>query len=156
MCEKANPVARLTVTHANGQQTIVEVHDDASFTCFYRWYKRNAGQDEKHLMRCSNRIDARDLIHIGENIKMNWMSLAANRFARGRWNGHLVTDAKLVVIDAEQYVHFLDCEPEQLPGGGLARSRTAGVLARPLTAPVSNQIGYTTLQKRMDIMTGRA
>jgi len=155
MCEKANPVARLTVTHANGQQTIVEVHDDASFSRFYRWYKRNAGQDEKHLMRCSNRIDARDLEQLAENIKRNWKLLSSHKASRGKWKGHLVTDTKVVVLDPEQYVHFLDCDPSALPGGGMGRSTTSRIdtnAMRPTGMAIP--IGYTTLQRRMDLIYG--
>jgi hypothetical protein len=155
MCEKANPVARLTVTHANGQQTIVEVHDDASFSGFYRWYRRNAGQDEKHYMRCTNRIDARDLEQLGAQIKENWKRLAAYKPARGKWNGHLVTETKVVLFDAEKYVQFLDCDPQQLPGG-IQRNRTAEILAKPAPQRQALPIGYTPLQRRMDILTGRA
>jgi len=155
MCEKANPIARLTVTHRNGQQTIVEVHDDASFNRFYRWYKRNAGADTKNFMRSSNRIDARDLEHLAEKITANWKALASHRAARGKWAGHLVEDYKVVVLDPEKYVKFLDCDPSELPGGGMGISQTAGFLARP-AAPVPTPIGYTPLQKRMDILTGRA
>lgn len=155
MCEKANVIARLTVTHRNGQQTIVEVHDDASFSRFYRWYKRNAGADKKNFMRPSNRIDARDLEHLAAKIAANWKALASNRVARGKWNGHLVEDHKVVVLDPEKYVKFLDCDPSELPGGGMGISRTAGFMNyKPANVPTP--IGYTPLQKRMDILTGRA
>ena len=156
MCEKATPVARLTVTHANSQQTIVEVHDDASFSSFYRWYKRNASQGIKHYMRCTNRIDARDLEQLGAQIKENWRRLAAHPVARGKWSGHIVTDIKVVLFDAEKYIQFLDCDPQQLPGGGMVRNRTAEVMATPAPRRQALPIGYTPLQKRMDILTGRA
>lgn len=152
MPEKSQVIARLTVTHRNGQQTIVEVHDDASFSRFYRWYKRNAGQDDKHYMRSMSRIEARDLEALGAQIKENWKRLAAHPVARGKWSSHLVDDVKIVLLDAERYIHFLDCDPEQLPGGGLPRSLTVG--HKPIGAVII-PIGYTPLQKRMDIITGR-
>jgi hypothetical protein len=154
MCEKAQPVARLTVTHRNGQQTIVEVHDDASFTQFYRWYKRNDGQKTKNYMRSTNRVDARDLEHLAAKIAANWKALARHRVAKDRWNGHLVDDWKVVVLDAEKYVRFLDCDPSELPGGGMAVNRN--MPTKPAKRPEHLPIGYTPLQKRMDILTGRA
>jgi|GEM_PF-3331080 hypothetical protein len=157
MCEPAKVVARLTLTHQNGNQTVAEVHDDASFSSFFRIYKRPAGQDEKHLMRRESRIEARDLEQLGEKITRTWKGMASSKVAKGRWNGHLVVDSKVVIIDAEKYVHLLDCEFSQLPGGGQAINRSGGVLAKRELAP-SNAlpIGYTPLQKRMNIMTGRA
>lgn len=157
MCEKTNVVAGLTVTHRNGQQTIVEVRADASFNQFYHWYKRAAGQDEKHLTRTSNRIDARDLEHLAANIAANWKALASNRVARGKWNGHLVSDYVVDVLDPETYAHLLECDPSELPGGGMGQSKTTGFMTRqPARTPERLPIGYTPLQKRMDIITGRA
>lgn len=154
MCEKANPVARLTVTHRNGQQTIVEVHDDASFTHFYRWYKRNPGQQGKNYMRSSSRIDARDLEYLVAKFAANWKAIARHRVAKGRWNGHLVDEWKVVVLDAEAYVQLLDCDPSELPGGGMAHNPNG--LSWSFRRPEHLPIGYTTLQRRMDILTGKA
>lgn len=153
MCEKANVLARLTVTHANGNQTIVEIHADASFSKFYRWYKRKAGQSAKNLMRYSSRIDARDLQALGEKISKNWFNLAHHPVARGKWNAHLVEDIHLVVLDARRYTRYLDCPYEELPGGGLPGTVRVGPAARAL---YQLPLGYTPLQRRMDLLTGKA
>lgn len=153
--EPTRVAARLTLTHRNGAQTIVEVHADASYTAFYRWYQRGAREHAKHLTRTALRNDAADLAQIEQRMRAHF-----DRLARGSviWLPWQVVESKLIVLDGGLYKKLLKALPGELPGGGPARVvvpeylKRENVTHRRTHIPVS---GYTTLQRRMDIMTGK-
>jgi hypothetical protein len=148
--------ARLTLTHRDGSQTVIEVHADAGFQKFYRWYQRAPQADAKHLTRVSMRNDAADLAEIEARTRKHFDNLARGSM---QWAARQIVDAKLVVIDAPFYKKLLAASPVDLPGGGLARVSVPDWMmtehySRPRGATRVPVQGYTTLQRRMDIMTG--
>lgn len=150
--------ARLTLTHRDGCQTIVEVHADASYTAFYRWYQRKADEHAKHLTRTAMRNDAADLEEIERRTRAHFDNMARHS---SLWLPRQVVESKLLILDGQLYKKLLKALPGELPGGGPARLAVYDWMRRenwkrPRTQPTRiPATGYTPLQRRMDILTGK-
>lgn len=112
-------VARLTLRHRDGSQTIIEIHSNATFSCFYRWYARGKGQRVKSPVRTSGRSDATDLAALGERVKAQFERLAANRQSRqaAQWAGRVVESIRIVILKKRAYSRLLGLSADLLPGG---------------------------------------
>lgn len=155
MCKKAAVIARLTLTNRAGQQTVIEIHADAGFQNFFRWYTRPVGRRDKHLIRVSARNDAQDLEALEGRLRTQFDKLAAHSAVA--WKNSQIVTTKLVVLQRKLYKKILAASPDQLLGGGPARVSVSEPL-RSSVQPSSRKYvaGYTPLAKRWSIITGKA
>lgn len=149
-------LARLTVTRKNSTKAIiVEVHQDATFKSFYKWYSKE-GRKRKKLMRTSHRGDGVGA-HYREAFQSPGLHLLAERLEKTLPD---FSKATINIFRKREYQRVLTVAADEL--GSLPRyeSRIAqGERPRwerrpnqPI--PVQLPVGYITLQDRMDIMTG--
>jgi hypothetical protein len=165
MNKKAIVVARVTLSHKNGKQTVIQIEADAGFHTFYRWYLRLPGRRDKTHLRNSDRNDAPDLISLAQRVKSQIERLAQipiglNRPAAER-AGEVVTGYKVIVFKKKLYRRFLECSPTDLPGGLPASPRRASGLMEPdfnATRGLTNgqRLGHTTIARKWQILTGKA
>jgi hypothetical protein len=156
MCKKSVVIARVTLTHSDRSQTVIEVDDQASFQEFYRWYRRDPGQRVKHLMRTSMRSDAESLEALAQRTQAHFDRLATAKGPQyrqiGSWQPRRINSIKLVVIKKKLYKKVLSLAPNLLPGGGPAKAQALSGARRttgPTHVPVS---GYTPLAKRWQLL----
>lgn len=161
---KASLIGRATINHADGSQTIIEVHNDAGLHDFYRWYTREKGKRVKVFNRFENRNGAADLQALVVRTTKHFESLQKIMLTPGvsAWAGRRVTSSKVVIFKKRQYRRFLDCSVNSLPGYKPATLKNFGPadgrwvpdpFNRSTRRPVIGQ--HTTLQRKMDILTGR-
>ena len=105
---KARVIARLTVTRANGDRTIVAVYENATFGKFFHFFvqKGNRRSAKKHL-RSSWR---------NEGIVPGAIGLEgiAWKLAKVQSEANPVTDSKIKVFRKRIYTRLLSCSPDQL------------------------------------------
>ena len=153
-------VARLTMTHADGDQTIVEIHNDAGLRDFYRWYRRGKSRRIKYFVRNTGRNDATDLQALAGRVAKQFDYLAGQKLAMhaSTWTGRKITNTKIIIFKKRQYRRFLECPTDQLPGYRPVIDR--GTPGSECWIPSERRrsgisLGYTSVQRKMDILTGR-
>ncbi len=139
-----NVIARMTITkRSSTNKIIVEVRSDANFNKFYSWFSQE-GRKRKKLQRTSQRNDglyfARGQGRPGLDV------LAAHQMSFNKD----IDKVTIKVFKKRAYEKMLTCRPDEL--GALPAASTARIV-RP-AAPLFLPSTYTTLQKRMDILTG--
>ena len=144
--KKTKVVARMTIVkRGSSKRLIVEIHENASFHQFYRWYSQE-GRKHKRFMRSSQRNDGLPFTRAQSQPGLDVLAERQQSFNK---------DIETVVIKIFQkriYNRLLTCSPDQL-ANGLPASHSQNL--RP-SVPERLPATYTTLQKRMNIMTGVA
>lgn len=154
-------IARLTMTHVDGDQTIVEIHTDAGFHDFYRWYRRGKSRRDKLFVRNINRNDAINLQALAERVTAQFERIANQPKAMHApaWTGRKISSFKIIIFKKRQYVRFLACAADKLPGYKPALVRSLSNTLIPTAERRSGARGlgrYTSLQSKMNILTGKA
>lgn len=119
---KSNVVARLTMTHRDGKQFIVEVCADAGLRDFFRWYRSEKGKRKKSFLRGEHRpYPAKDLKFIAARTIASVKNLDA--FAKrvggpldNTWTHKQIVSSRIVVYKKVEYKRLLTCPTDQLPG----------------------------------------
>lgn len=146
-------IARLTVEREVGVKTIIEVHEDATFQDFYRFYTQDGRRHStKKQVRAANRNEG--LRPYTEAHRMTpGLEILAERFSM---MPH-VAKVSTRIMRKRAYRKLLAAAPDEL--GPLARTsvrlpesrhweREQGI---PFVVPST----FTTMKKRFEIMTGR-
>ncbi len=144
--KKVKVIARMTIVkRGTSKRTIVEIHEDASFHQFYRWYSQE-GRRHKRFVRGSQRSDG---LHFTRAQGRPGLDVLAERQQSFNKDIEKVT---IKIFQKRIYKHLLTCAADQLTNG-LPTTQSQGLRATP---PERLPATYTTLQKRMDLMTGVA
>lgn len=156
MRKTSNVVARLTAAHHTGRRIIIEVHEDASFHQFFRYYAQdgNRRSTKKEMRRASRNEGLRPAQ------RAPWMRPGLDVLAKDLQTAHpwrpACTDVRIRILKKRLYRRLLEARPDEL---GLVRvERTWVDLPRPrpvLRIPIRLPAGHTPLKKRFEIMTGR-
>lgn len=144
--KKGTVVARLTMLKKDGSKLIVDVKEDASFHEFYRWH-RQVGRKRKVFLRTSSRNDG-ITPYWRAGFDMPGLDVVAARTTSFMKD---VTSATVKVLRKRKYQALLTCPPNEL-AGGLPKYESKPIVKVRL--PDRLPVGYLTLQKRMDILTG--
>ncbi len=104
-------IARLTLTRASGYRTIVEIRSDASFHCFYRFYKQfGARRSTKELIRVADRNEGL----LGNRVLKPGLELIASRLQTYATQTNPVLQTRLRIIKKRLYQKLLSADPEPL------------------------------------------
>lgn len=143
---KVKVIARMTIVkRGTAKRLIVEIHEDASFHQFYRWYSQE-GRKHKRFIRFSQRNDGLIFTHAQNQSGLDVLAERQQSFNKD------IEKVTIKIFQKRIYKHLLTCAPDQLTDG-LPTTQSHGLRA---VAPARLPATYTTLQKRMDIMTGVA
>lgn len=148
---KTNVVARMTVIRSVGVRTIIEVHADATFSAFYRYYTQDGRKySTKRLVRTANRNFGLESWRAVNQTKPGLEMLAFRFIAMPH-----VISVKIRIIRKREYRRLLTATPDGL---GLVKVRSftdPRLQPRPvLRYPVRIPSTHTTLERRMKILTG--
>src|SRR5512138_2646104 len=131
---KANVIARLTVTRANGWCTIVEIPADASFHSFYRFYRQlGAKRSTKTPIRTANRNEG--LSPVNAHLQRPGLDLVQERLKAYSSQSNPVVSVKLRIIRKRLYRKLINANPSEL---GLVTTRVNLPIERivPIRIPV--------------------
>jgi hypothetical protein len=149
-------VARLTITRkGSSKKTIIEVHENASFTQFYKWFTQE-GRRRKRFMRTSNRNEG-IRVHCRAPYETPGLHRVAESLASFQKD---IESVNIKVLSKRKYNQLLNCAPDQLSGKLPVNnqrikhwSQVVGRRPQP-SIRVQFPTGRLTLQQRMDILTG--
>ena len=122
--KKNNVVARLTITRANDQKLIIEVHSDATFSSFYQYFRQTGNRrSTKEFIRTGNRNDG--LSAMESYRKAPGLDVLATGFAAKQTvfydrDGQMkernpITSMKLRIIRKREYKRLLHAAPVGMP-----------------------------------------
>jgi hypothetical protein len=147
-------VARMTVIREVGVRTIIEIHEDATYSSFYQFFTQiGARRSTKKFIRCANRNEGLRPWYRAWRMEPGLAAIAEHFKTMPN-----VTSVKIRIIRRRSYRKLLAAAPDAL---GMARARVASRIdprlspTRVLSYPVHIPQGYTTIKKRMDIILGR-
>ncbi len=144
--KKIKVVARMTIVkRGSSKRMIVEIHEDASFHQFYRWYMQE-GRKHKRFVRGSQRNDGLPFTRAQNQPGLDVLAERQQSFNKD------IEKVTIKIFQKRIYNHLLNCRPDEL-GNGMPTAHHQNL--RP-AAPERLPATYTTLQKRMNIMTGAA
>jgi hypothetical protein len=133
-------VARATINIDTGKVVYIEIKRKPSFYSFYTMYNVDGKKKGKPLIASLAQGKADNLEDAVRKITARW------------WAGNgKVTSTKVVVFRKKEYRRLLHTDPSEL---GLVHIEAVNIPFSP--APKGQYpIGYTSLQKRMDILNPR-
>jgi hypothetical protein len=136
-----NVIARLTVNRANGNKLIVEVHSDATFNQFYRYFKQVGNRrSTKEQIRVTSRNDG--LKPINAHLQTPGLEAISNQiiassavFLLRSENGTInpVVSIKLRILKKRAYRKLITARPDDL---GMTRLTTTD-MNKPRAIPVT-------------------
>lgn len=110
---KANVIARLTVTRADGKKTIVEVQPGATFHSFYNVFVQNGRRwSTKRWVRVASRNEG--LMAINAHLQTPGLEAFAKRIAVFQSTTNPVVSSKIQIIKKRVYRRLLAAAPESL------------------------------------------
>lgn len=126
---KAPVLARLTVSRADGSKLIVEVHTDATFHNFYRFYsQQGAKRSTKKFLRFASRNEG--MHPVNQHRQVPGLDLVMYGLIHNRL-GSPVTNASIRYIGKKAYKKLTHASPDQL---GLTKV-SAMFDKKPIPAP---------------------
>jgi len=146
-------VARLTVIREIGVRTIVEVNQDATFSNFYSYFmQEGARRSTKKLIRCANRNEG-----LAPWYRMYRMEPGLAAIAEHFKTMPNITSVKIRIIRKRLYRKLLAAAPDELGITKVASQIDPRLMPGRIVAayPVQLPQGYTTIAKRVSILTGR-
>ncbi len=115
---KSSVVARLTVTRADGRKTIVEIHADASFHQFFRYFRQQGlRRSTKELIRVANRNEG---IPVPGARAKPGLELILKRLEAYQGESNPIITKRLRIIKKRAYKKLLSARPDEL---GMAKTR---------------------------------
>lgn len=106
-------IARLVVIRQNGTRTIVEIHQDATFSSFYRFYRQEGKRrSTKQLIRQGCRNEGLPLVGAIRSCS-GLDTIAAKLLLWGR-ESNAVVDTKFYIFKPRIYRRLLSVSPDQL------------------------------------------
>lgn len=144
--KKIKVVARMTIVkRGSSKRLIVEIHEDATFNQFYRWYSQE-GRKHKRFMRGSQRNDGLQFTRAQSRPGLEVLAERQQSFNKD------IEKVTIKIFQKRIYTRLLTCAPDAL-GNGMPVATSHNL--RP-AAPERLPSTYTSLQKRMNILTGVA
>ncbi len=142
--KKIKVVARMTIVkRGSSKRLIVEIHEDATFHQFYRWYSQE-GRKHKRFIRGSQRNDGLQFARAQNTPGLDVLAERQQSFNKD------IEKVTIKIMQKRIYNRLLNCAPDAL-GNGMPVATCHNL--RP-KAPERLPTTYTTLQKRMNILTG--
>ena len=144
---KNNVVARLTITRANNQKVIIEVHSDATFSKFYTYYRQTGNRrSTKEFIHTRSRNEG--LRHINAQQQTPGLEVLADRAVNKVFYSYAaqnpVTSMKLRIIKKRLYRKLLNAAPVGMPVVKpifKVKNPSVGILLLLPTRRVSEQVG---------------
>jgi len=145
-------VARMTIIREVGVRTIVEVYSDATFSNFYSFFTQDgARRSTKKLIRCANRNEGLRPWYRAYRMQPGLAAIAEHFKTMPN-----ITNVKIRIIRKRIYRKLLDAAPDASLVRVHSQADPRLVPGRRIAAyPVQLPQGYTTIAKRMSILTGR-
>jgi hypothetical protein len=108
-------VARLTITRQNGWRTIVEVHSDATFATFYRFFRQFEGKrSSKEQIRAAHRNEGVQLSVFAQAAQKPGLELIAQRLEACGAPSNPVVKKTLRIIKRRAYRKLINARPDEL------------------------------------------
>ena len=121
-------LARLTVTREDDSKVIVEVHANATFHAFYRFYtQQGRRRSTKKLTRCASRNEG--LHPVNAHLQVPGLEILALRFMHNRFGNSPIANVKIKYFSKKGYRKLIKASPDQL---GLTRVRAMFGEQKPL------------------------
>lgn len=113
-------LARLTVTREDDSKVFVEVHADATFIEFYRFYtQQGRRRSTKKQIRSASRNEG--LHPVNCHRQQPGLEILAIRFMRNRFGNSPIKTVKIKYFSKRGYKKLINAAPDQL---GLTKVRT--------------------------------
>jgi len=145
-------IARLTAIRAVGVRTIIEIHEDATFSSFFNFYSQDGMRySTKKLIRFANRNEGLAPWHRAYRMTPG-LDVLAKRFEA------MPQFAKVTIriLKRRAYLNLLEAAPDVLGIVKVNCQPDPRLMPKPvLRYPVRIPEGYTTISKRVSILTGR-
>lgn len=110
---KNSVIARLTVIRENGWRTIVEIHADATFMAFYRYYRQFGNKrSTKEFVRSSSRIEFLSVINA--HLHKPGLDVIEKRLLSFGAESNPVISSKIRIIRKRLYRKMLSARPDEL------------------------------------------
>ncbi len=143
---KPKVIARMTVTRALGNLTIVEVREDATFSTFYQVFTQTGRRrSTKRLVRTANRNEG-----LQPHFRAYRMQPGLEKLAEHWQKLPGVTSVKVRIIKKRLYRKLISARPDEL---GLAKSSVSLPVARFATRGIPVQFNYTN-REAGSVLTG--
>ena len=152
-------VARLTAIRADGSRTIVEVHSDASFHSFYRFFSQQGNRrSTKKLTRETNRNAGMPPMNAhAYEPGLEAIATMLRKFDGKPGNGSNVRKVTIRIIRRKMYRELLHAAPDALGMTKAPRFTDPRLLPRHIAGiPVHIPSTFTTTEKKWSILTGRS
>lgn len=106
-------IARLTVTRTNGRKTIVEIHVDARFHNFYRFYQQVGNKrSTKRLTRSASRNEGLNIINA--HLQKPGLDVIEQRLRSFQSQTNPVIRVTLRIIKKQAYRKLINARPDEL------------------------------------------
>jgi len=153
MKNKSKVVARLTAIRQVGYRTIIEVCEDASFHSFYRYYtQQGTRRSTKTPVRTASRNEGLHPWYRAYRITPGLEVLATRMLDQKQFSS-----VKVRIIKKRDYLKLLEAAPDALGLTKVTRYADPRIAILPTPRlPVNIPAGWLTIQKRMNIITGRS
>lgn len=107
-----NVIARLTVTRKDKSKVIVEVHADASFSQFYKFFTQDGSKrSTKTFTRAASRNEG--LHHANAHLQVPGLQAIALQFIHNKF-GSPVESTKIRIISKRAYQQLINARPDEL------------------------------------------
>ena len=150
---KSPIVARLTAIRTVGVKTIIEIHADATFSNFYKWYVQGNRRSTKTFIRTANRNES--LPYINAHLHTPGLEAVKSRLESMKQ----FTSVSIRIYRKRDYRKLITAAPDQLgltkvssTFGKVPGAQRVGSQPNPIALP----IGYLTIKRRVDILLGRS
>jgi hypothetical protein len=149
---KKEVVARLTVIREVGVRTIIDVYTDATFSNFYNYFVQDgARRSTKKLVRTANRNEGLSPWYKAYRMQPGLAAIAEHLNKMPQF-----TSVKIRIIKRRAYRKLLTAAPDVLGLVKVNCQPDPRLMPKPvLRYPVRIPEGYTTISKRVSILTGR-
>jgi hypothetical protein len=148
MKNKSKVVARMTVEREVGVKTIIEVHEDATFSLFFHHYSQEGRRrSTKREIRVSNRNEG--LFPIYRAHTMTPGLEAVGTIFKGMKN---VVSVKIRIIKKRAYRRLISVSPSEL--GGLARVASYAPQRETRAPGIAVHIPQATPKKKYSVLNG--
>lgn len=148
-------IARLTAIRANGQRTIVEVNQGATFHSFYHYYIQDGlKRSTKRELRTASRNEG--LPHINAHLHMPGLEAIARKLQAYTPQANPVASIKIRIIRKREYRRLITASPDVLGLVKVSPMRDPRLLPKPvLRYPVHIPASHTPIKRRVSILLGR-
>ena|GEM_PF-3242168 len=141
-----NVIARLTLQRQNSRTTIVEIHRDATFSQFYRFYIQDGNRrSTKRLVRTASRNEFLPVINT--HLHQPGLDVIEKRLRSFQSESNPVVSARLRILRKRIYRKLLSARPDEL---GLTTLTTTDLQTsrRPILVSVPSYRLLTKINRR--------